>query len=85
MLAALHLATLDGQASEEVTDLRWAPATHVMEWASNWWVKGPLFVLLTPATASFPSGHATTVIGAAIVLVGRRALPSGITRALRPA
>jgi undecaprenyl-diphosphatase len=40
-----HLAGLDGRFSEEVTDLRWWPLTHLMEWLSAWWVKGPLFVL----------------------------------------
>jgi undecaprenyl-diphosphatase len=38
------IVRLDGRLSEEVTDLRWWPLTHVMEAASSWWVKGPLFV-----------------------------------------
>jgi undecaprenyl-diphosphatase len=49
-LGLVHLTSfgwivrLDGRLSEEVTDLRWWPLTHLMEAASSWWVKGPLFV-----------------------------------------
>jgi len=46
---ARHLSGLDGSFSEEITDLRWWPLTHAMEWLSAWWVKGPLFVLVALA------------------------------------
>jgi undecaprenyl-diphosphatase len=42
--ALAQVANLDGALSEEVTDLRWHPLTSVMDVASSWWVKGPLFV-----------------------------------------
>lgn len=40
------IVRLDGRLSEEVTDLRWWPLTDLMQAASSWWVKGPLFVAI---------------------------------------
>ena len=41
-----HLLQLDHAAIEQSAQLRWSPATAVFAFASAWWIKGPLFVLV---------------------------------------
>lgn len=41
-----QLLQLDHAAIEQTTALRWSPATAFFAFASAWWIKGPLFVIL---------------------------------------
>ena len=41
-----QLLQLDHAAIEQTTALRWSPATTFFAFASAWWIKGPLFVVL---------------------------------------